>query len=286
MTRDRLTHHRNNLCQLPCIRGCGATATRTGADAHEAVCPLLPVTCAAAEFGCAWNGARRDKAAHTAACSLQAVLPALRLMSRRIVQLESDLTAEKGNNAQMTARVAQLEAQLGAAPVAAGADVSTRIGALETELAAEKAARVAGDAALHAELVKPLEWHTYGDAWFTQHGLSLGFGWVQLNPSDFPFRIAKDAHGMVHLSGIIMFGEVGPTILTMPGQQGAEEGKRQRENAVAFLLYPDAVPVLSVASHCLFCLLTQWGSVLPRSSTSPPTAEVAWANLSLIRKAT
>jgi len=98
VTRDRMTHHRNNLCQLPCIRGCGATATRTGADAHEAVCPLLPVICAAAEFGCAWNGARRDEAAHTAACSLHAVLPALRMM--------------KGTHAQMAVRIAQLESEL------------------------------------------------------------------------------------------------------------------------------------------------------------------------------
>jgi hypothetical protein len=203
VTRDRLTHHRNNLCQLPCIRGCGATATRTGAEAHEAVCPLLPVTCAAAEFGCAWNGARSDEAAHTAACSLHAVLPALRMMA--------------GTHAQMAARIAQLE----------------------TDLTAEKAARVADAATLRRQVddhVKPLEWHTYGDTWFAQHGLSLGGGWVNGSADNF-FRIARDAHGMVHLSGILGSGQLNQTILTLPGQQGAEEKQRGGGECGGILLF-------------------------------------------------
>jgi hypothetical protein len=158
------------------------TATRTGAEAHEAACPLLPTICAAAEFGCAWNGVRRDEAVHTAACSFHAVLPALRLM--------------QGAHVQLSARIAQLEA--------------------------EKAVHQSAIAALQRRVddhVKPLEWHTYGDAWFTQHGVQFGRGWMQLQT--FPVRIAKDAHGMVHLSGTVRNGQINQTMLTLPGQQGA-----------------------------------------------------------------
>jgi hypothetical protein len=188
VTRDRLTHHRNNLCQLPCIRGCGATATRTGAEAHEAVCPLLPAICATAEFGCAWNGVRRDEAAHTAACSFHAVLPALRMM--------------QGTHVQLFALIAQLEA--------------------------EKAVHKAAIAALQrqvADHVKPLHWHTDGDAWFAQHGLSLGGGWV--SSARYPFRIAKDGHGTVHLSGVITGGQFKQTIVTLPGQCTVNTGSRR-----------------------------------------------------------
>jgi hypothetical protein len=37
----------------------------------------------------------------------------------------------------------------------------------------------------------------------------------------FPVRIAKDAHGMVHLSGTVRNGQINQTMLTLPGQQGA-----------------------------------------------------------------
>jgi len=86
------------LCQLPCLRACGTTVTRTGAAAHEAECPLLAVKCAAADFGCDWSGRRHQQAAHTAACGLRGVLPALRKMAERIDE--------------QSQRIATLEAQL------------------------------------------------------------------------------------------------------------------------------------------------------------------------------
>jgi len=88
--RDRLLNHRNNLCQLPCTRACGDTVTRPGIAAHERVCSQVVVQCdVAADFGCPWEGPRGEQAAHAAACSIRGVLPALRLMSQRITQLQT-----------------------------------------------------------------------------------------------------------------------------------------------------------------------------------------------------
>jgi len=182
MARERLLHHRNNQCLLPCIRDCGTTVTRTGAAQHDLACRLVPVKCEADEFGCPWEGPRGEQAVHAAACDLRGMLPALRLMSERIAQLQAlqrDYTAQGKRIAAQEGRIAALEACL-------------------------------------AEHIRPSKWHKLGDAFCEANGVKLGNGWESLNLN--AFRFAKDAHGFVHLDGMIKGGKAdhGTAMLTLP----------------------------------------------------------------------
>jgi len=180
ITRDRLINHRDNVCPLPCARACGATVPRSAAAAHKPVCPLVAVSCDAAEYGCPWKGTLHEQAAHIPACGLRDVLPALRLLGGRIDAQAQHIQSLKRENAAQVQRIASLESQL-------------------------------------ARHTTPLKWHTLGDMFCVANGVKLDNGWVPYSNS-LSFRFAKDAHGIVHLGGLIKSGlpDANKAVLTLP----------------------------------------------------------------------
>jgi len=118
MAREQQLHHRNNLCRLPCERDCDSTVTRADAAAHEPVCPRR-AACEAAEFGCDWRGDSDEQAAHHAVCKLNGVLPAFRLMDRRLAaqqtttqQLQEQVAQQQETIAAQVERIAQQQADI------------------------------------------------------------------------------------------------------------------------------------------------------------------------------
>jgi len=65
-------------------------------------------------------------------------------------------------------------------------------------------------------LTRP-KWHTLGDMFCVANGVKLDNGWVPYSNS-LSFRFAKDAHGIVHLGGLIKSGlpDANKAVLTLP----------------------------------------------------------------------
>lgn len=209
ITRDRLPNHRDNVCPLPCVRACGATVSRSAAAAHESVCQQLLVSCDAAEYGCPWKGTRQEQANHTAACGLNGVLPALRLMSDRITKLR-DAHDAQDKQIQLLKRENAAQAKLIKGLTDGSAAQTARVTKLEVQVAEldeenrEQELRIGMLRDQLDEHTAPLEWHELGDAFCKKHGVKLRNGW---DPDKRTFRFAKDAHGFVHLDGFIKGGK-------------------------------------------------------------------------------
>jgi len=178
VTRDRLLHHRNNLCQLPCERRCGSTVTRTGAAGHEPVCALFLVECDAADFGCAWEGVRCEQAAHHAVCKLSGVLPALRFLhgqqqattqhlQEEIADLQEQVAQQQATIGVQALRIAQQQAALAVLRTDLDDEQHTRAAEderLAAAVEAEQAAREAEDIRLAARLAQEAAQRQFGDA--------------------------------------------------------------------------------------------------------------------------